>query len=111
MAQDEYRFTSSNSEEQIFALKERLLGEISSLRGVVSKFTFSDNPETQSVQQIEINRIEADLHKRVVDPVEKLDLGKLTIPQAKVELDKLFEAKHQIRKRLDKLPTLGLVSR
>lgn len=111
LAQDEYRFRNTDVSGQLKRLQASLRSEIDDLRTALSNFSTSSNPETRSLQDTEVHRLERELASRVEQPLEALDFDRLTAAQAKTELDRLWEAASHVRRQYEKLPTLGLVSR
>jgi molecular chaperone DnaK len=111
LAQDEYRFRNTDVSGQLKRLQASLRSEIDDLRTALSSFNTSSNPETEALQHSEIDRLTSELEQRVEQPLERLDLERLTAAQAKTELDRLWEAASHVRRQYEKLPTLGLVSR
>jgi len=112
LSQDEYRFSShSDPAHHVEELKATLREAIDDLRSDIHAFTVSPNEETAQIQRKELDALRAELTERVEKVLDRLESSELTPTKAKPELDRLFESLHFIRKRLDKLPTLGLVSR
>ena len=84
---------------------------IDEIRSDIHAFAVSPNTETADIQRRELELLRAELTERVDLPLERLEAAELSPTKAKPELDRLFETAHFVRKKLEKLPTLGLVSR
>lgn len=112
LSQDEYRFSAhSNPQQHVDELKSTLRAVIDELRSDIHAFAVSPNIETAEIQRRELEKLRAELTERVDLPLERLEAAELSPAKAKPELDRLFETAHFVRKKLEKLPTLGLVSR
>ncbi len=111
IAQDEYRFRSTDAGEQLVRLRVGLIAEVQDLKTALAGYDYSGNPETSEIQRREVDRLQAELGRRVERPLARLDVDRLTAAQAKVELDRLWEAAAAVRRGYERLPTLGLVSR
>lgn len=111
LAQEEYRFRSSDPDTHLVALAASLTREIETLRGKFEEFPFAGNPETRELQEREVARLRAQLNERVAQPLAALDLESLSPSRAKPELDRLWETATHVRKQFEKVPNIGLVSR
>jgi molecular chaperone DnaK len=109
LAQDEYRFSRADSEGYVRRLYLSLAAEVSEIGELLAGFNYSGNPETRALQEREVTRLEAELSERVSGPLEAIEIDSGAHAQLKHELDLLAEAAEHIRRRYDKLPTIGLV--
>ncbi len=109
LAQDEYRFTRADSEGYVRRLYLSLCAEVSEVSEMLAGFNYSANPETHALQEREVARLEAELAERVSTPLDAVELEGAAHAQLKHELDLLAEAVEHIRRRYEKLPTIGLV--
>ena len=86
-----------------------LCAEVSEVSEMLAGFNYSANPETHALQEREVARLEAELAERVSTPLDAVELEGAAHAQLKHELDLLAEAVEHIRRRYEKLPTIGLV--
>jgi molecular chaperone DnaK len=110
LAQEEYRFTATNTPEYVQRLYLGLSRRIEELKETLDEFALAGNPETAKLQRREIMHIQAELEDNVEEPLYELD------PQddpgeLKPKLARLAEILARLEKRVDELPTLGLVRR
>lgn len=112
LSQDEFRFAShSDPDSHVENLKATLRDAIDRLRSDIHSFTISANEETAQIQRKELELIRLELTEKVEGPLNRLENADVSAIKAKPELDRLFETYHFVRKRLERLPTLGLVTR
>lgn len=111
LAQDEFRFKSGTDpgahvQTLIAALHER----IAELHAAIADFDYSANPETRELQENEIQAIRSEMESKLTAKLARLDL-EAEPARLKPEVDRLFETLSYLQKRLERVPTLGLVSR
>ncbi len=112
LAQDEFRFSSNtNPGEQVARMEGRLRELIDELRSEIGGFARSLNPETRVLQDKEIASIEAELAAKIEDVLDGMDLDEMPPNHAKPALDRLFENASLLRRRLERLPNIGVVSK
>ncbi|MFU8805824.1 MAG: hypothetical protein ACNA8W_18575, partial [Bradymonadaceae bacterium] len=109
LAQDEYRFRTTNTEEHIRSLYAALTLTVRELSSDLESVVLSENPETHTLQEKYLTDLKTRFRTTVSEPFDRLELSAMTPEQAKPELERLFEAAQHIRQQFDKLPTLGLV--
>jgi molecular chaperone DnaK len=110
LAQDEYRFTATNTSEYVQRLYLALSRRIEELKSDLDEFTLASNPETEKLQRREIMHIQAELEDDVEEPLYALD-PEGEPAELKPKLARLAEICARLEKRVDELPTLGLVRR
>jgi molecular chaperone DnaK len=110
LAQEEYRFTATNTSEYVQRLYLALSRRIEELKTNLEEFTLASNPETEKLQRREIMHIQAELEDDVEEPLYALD-PKDDPGELKPELARLAEICARLEKRVEELPTLGLVRR
>ncbi|MFP4601120.1 MAG: hypothetical protein ACLFVJ_22925, partial [Persicimonas sp.] len=108
VAQEEYRFTATNTPEYVQRLYLGLSRRIEELKGELDEFTMSSNVETQKLQRREIMHIQAELEDNVEQPLSRLDPNGEP-EELKPKLARLVEVATRLERRVDELPTLGLV--
>jgi molecular chaperone DnaK len=111
LAQEEYRYSGTDPEEQVRRTKMILERSLEDLQEALQAFTFSDNPETKKLQRQARREITDKLEEQVVEPLEGLELYEMEAREAKRELDKIGGTLEELDKRYRELPTLGLVRR
>lgn len=110
LAQDEFRFKSTNTTEYVQKLHFGLSHQCEELKKTVDAFTLSSNPDTANLQRREIMRLKADLEDELEDPLKLIDTHADTAV-VKPQLAKLAETATRLEKRVVELSTLGLVRR
>ncbi len=110
LAQEEYRFTATNTPEYVQRLYLGLSRRVAELKESIDEFTLSTNPETEKLQRRELMRLRAELEDEVEEPLYALDPGGEPA-ELKPKLARLAETASRVEKRLEELPTLGLVRR
>jgi molecular chaperone DnaK len=110
LAQEEYRFTSTNTTEYVQRLYLGLSQRIDELKTTLDEFALAGNPETAKLQRREIMHIKSELEDDVEQPLGEIDAhGEPSV--VKPKLARLAEVAAQLERRVDELPTLGLVRR
>ena len=108
LAQDEFRFVRTDSDEYARRLYLGLSERAQEVRALLEDFTCSSNPETRQLQEAELRRLRQELHDKVQAPLRRMDLDSVS-GQQRHELDKLSELLNHLDRQREKLPTLGLV--
>lgn len=111
LAQEEYRFHSgADPAAHLAKLRSVLDQRISEMRSRIDEFDLSSNPETRELQRAELDAIASALTTTVDKRLKTVDLDAHP-STVKPEIDRLFESLNHLQKRLDRVPTLGLVTR
>ncbi len=111
LAQDEFRFKSgADAGEHVQALIGALHQRVSQLHAGLTDFDYSANPETRALQEAEIDSIRNEIETKLSARLSQLDLEEAPA-RLKPEVDRLFETLTHLEKRLERVPTLGLVSK
>ncbi|MFW5967465.1 MAG: Hsp70 family protein, partial [Persicimonas sp.] len=90
LAQEEYRFTSTDSPEYVERLYTGLQRRVGELKKRLDDFTLSSKPETEKLQRREIMRLKSEVEDRVEQPLGELDPSGPT-EKIKPELARLSE--------------------
>lgn len=112
LAQDEFRFTAAaDPAAHVRTLAAALSETIDDLRSSIHGFSLSPNHEIAELQQNELRKIEVQLVEKLEGPFRNLDIENMAPTRIKPEIERLFEIAAHLKRRYERLPTLGLVSR
>lgn len=109
LAQDEYRFIRSDSEEYATRLHQALMSQLAHVHYTIEDFTYAANPETRTLQEVAMAEIRAALEQKIEQPLEQLEASMDSIHKERHQLDRMDEALTHIKRQIERLPTIGLV--
>ncbi len=110
LAQDDSRYTNPNSADYLVRSLLAARHHVDELKENLAMLVLSDNEETRKVQQREQLSILDALNSEVIEPLEGMGADPGSGGEVRAQLEKIHGALRRLDKRLERLPSLGLVS-
>jgi hypothetical protein len=110
LAQDEHRFTNPDSPE---ALTRSLLSaqyHVEHIKENLAVLVLSGNEETRALQEREKLAVLDALNAEVIEPLSAHFTGDPSASESRAQLERIHAALRRIDRRLERLPSLGLVA-
>ncbi|MEO1272404.1 MAG: hypothetical protein AAFX99_30265, partial [Myxococcota bacterium] len=110
LAQDDYRFSDPNTPEAMLRRIHSARSHIDQIKENLAVLVLSENEETRKLQQAEKLAILDALNSEAVEPLDALGPEPDPNTATRTKLEKIHSVLHRLERRLERLPSLGLVS-
>ena len=110
LAQDDYRFSDPNTPEALVRRIHSARSHVDQIKENLAVLVLSENEETRKLQQAEKLAILDALNTEAIEPLDALGHDPEANAATRTKLEKIHSALHRLERRLERLPSLGLVS-